>query len=352
MRLKRRAPVAAALLALVCLAAGAPAFAQSWAGRGRLQGTIKDEQGKPVEGATITLRKGTDRVDPKTDGPKPITTDKNGKWSILGLAQGTWGILIEKEGYVPSEGQAPVNEFGPAQPINVTLKVVPKEAIEAAQKQAEQSSATGQAKALLGQGNDLLAAAHAANPSDKAKLAQARTAYEQGMAKLDSAKLDKPEQQAAVAETKLSVLQAIAGIDVELGENDKAIARLKEILAAKPDDVAVTQLLINTLMTAGKDEEAKTYMAKLPAGAKVDANVTLNLGIDAYNKGDMDKAFNYFDQVVKDYPDHADAYYYRGLVLVNKGKNAQAKADLQKFLELAPNSPNAEMAKEFLKSIK
>src|SRR5262249_27149443 len=120
----RRASVAVALAVLVCLA-GAPALAQSWAGRGRLQGTIKDEQGNPIEGATITLRKGTDRVDPKTDGPKPITTDKKGKWSILGLAQGTWGILIEKEGFIPSEGQAPVNEFGAAQPINITLKVVP-----------------------------------------------------------------------------------------------------------------------------------------------------------------------------------------------------------------------------------
>ena len=348
---RRLAPLAVALVALVCLA-GSPAFGQSWAGRGRLQGTIKDEQGRPVEGAKITLRKGTERVDPATDGPKQITTDKNGKWAILGLAQGTWGILIEKEGYLASEGQAPVNEFGAAQPINITLKVVPKEAIEAAQKQAEQSTATGQAKALLTQGNDQLAAARASNPPDKAKLAAARTAYEEGLAKLEGAQLDKPEQQAAVAETKISVLQAIAGIDVELGDDEKAIARLKEVLAAKPDDVAVTQLLINVLTQAGKQEEAKTYMTKLPAGTKVDANVTLNMGIDAYNKGSMDKAFEYFDQVVKDYPDHADAYYYRGLVLVNKGKNAQAKADLQKFLELAPNSPNAEMAKEFLKSIK
>src|SRR4029078_12486961 len=106
----------------------------------------RDEQRNPVEGATITLRKGTDRVDTKADGPKPLLTDKNGKWSILGLAGGPWGILIEKQGYVPSEGQVKVDEFAIAQPLNIVLKVIPKEAIEQAQRQAEAESGLGQAK--------------------------------------------------------------------------------------------------------------------------------------------------------------------------------------------------------------
>ena len=96
MRRMRLVSVAASLLVLFALAvAAAPAQAQEWAGKGRLQGSLKDEQGKPVQGATITLRKGTDRVDPKADGPKPLATDSKGRWSILGLAGGPWGILIE-----------------------------------------------------------------------------------------------------------------------------------------------------------------------------------------------------------------------------------------------------------------
>ncbi len=350
MRRMRRANVAAALLALVCLAA-TPALAQSWAGRGRLQGTVKDEAGNPVEGVRITLRQGTGQVDAKADGPAQLTTDKHGKWSILGLAQGPWGVLLEKEGYIPSEGQVHVNEFGPAQPVNITLKVIPKEVIEEAQRKAEQESATGQARAALERGNQLLAEARTANPPDKGKLAEARTAYEEGMGKLASAKLDKPEQQAAVEQTRLSVLQSVAGIDYELGETDHAIARLKEVLAAKPDDTGVLQLLINILVQAGKEDEAKQYMAKLPQGTKMDADTVLNMGIKAFNEGSMDKAFEAFDQAVRENPDRADAYYYRALVFLNRGKSKEAKADLDKLLALDPDGPHAADAKAFLKDL-
>src|SRR5262245_21975847 len=45
------------------LLASVPAVAQEWAGRGRLQGEIKDEQGQPIDGALLTFRMGTGRVD-------------------------------------------------------------------------------------------------------------------------------------------------------------------------------------------------------------------------------------------------------------------------------------------------
>jgi len=347
----RLAPVAASVLALMLLS-GAALQAQAWAGRGRLQGTVKDEKGNPVEGATITLRKGTERVDAKNEGPAQITTDKKGKWAMLGLAQGPWGILIEKEGFLASEGQITVNEFGPAQPLNITLKVIPKEVIEQAQKQAESESATGQARAALQRGNELLAAAQASGTPDKAKLGEARAAYEEGLAKLEGAKLETDEQKTAVAQTRLSVMQTLAGIDYQLGEADKAATRLKEVVAAKPDDTGALQLLIDILVQAGKEEEAKQYVARLPAGAKMDPNTVLNMGIKAFNEGNMDKAFEAFDRAVKENPERADAYYYRGLVYLNRNKNAEAKADFEKLLALDPNTKYASEAKEFLKAIK
>ena len=352
--------VAASLLALVCLAS-APLSAQAWAGRGRAQGSVKDEAGKPVAGATVTLRKGDGPVDAKAPGPAPLTTDAKGKWSLLGLGGGAWGVLIEKEGFLTSEGTIQVSEFGPAPPTNVVLRVIPKEVIEEAQRKAAEESATGQAKTALERGNQLLNAARAGGQPDKAKLAEARAAYEEGMAKLAAAKLDDPDQEALIAETRVSVLRAIAGIDYELGETDKAVARLKDVLAAKPDDVEVTQLLISILVQAGREDEAKQYMAKLPAGAKMDANTVLNMGIKAFNEGNMDKAFEGFDRAVRENPERPDAYYYRALVLLNKTKNAEAKADLVKYLELCSTAQQAKLeaecrnvseAKEFLKELK
>jgi tetratricopeptide (TPR) repeat protein len=314
-------------LLVLAVTAGVPAWGQSWAGKGRLQGQVRDESGKPVEGARITLRIGSDQVDPKKDGPAAITTDKSGRWSILGLTSGAWGVLIEKEGYVPSEGRVQVNEFAVAQPIVTTLKVVPKEAIQ----KAEQQSAAGQAKAAIERGNTLLA---------QGKYADARASYQEGMGKLEDKNLHP------------AILRAIADSYYKEGKTDQAIETLKQSLALAPDDPVTLQLLVNLLVGAGKESEAQTYMAKLPQGTKLDANTLLNLGIKSFNEGKMDQALEQFDRVVKENPGNADAYYYRALVYLNKNKNAEAKADLQKLLELDPNSKYAKDAKEFLKDLK
>jgi tetratricopeptide (TPR) repeat protein len=314
------------LLAVLLVVTGVPGYGQSWAGKGRLQGQVKDEAGKPVEGARITLRNGNDTVDPKKDGPAILTTDKNGKWSILGLTSGGWGVLIEKPGYIPSEGRVSVNEFAVAQPLIVTLKVVPKEVIQ----KAEKESATGQAKGAIEKGNAFLA---------QEKYAEARAAYEEGMTKLEDKSLHP------------AILRAISESYFKEGKTDQSIEALKRALAIAPDDPVTLQLLVNILVGAGRETEAQTYMAKLPQGTKVDSNTLLNLGIKSFNSGKMDEALAQFDRVVTENPDLPDAYYYRALVHMNKSQNKEAKADLQKLLQLDPNSKYAKDAQEFLKSL-
>src|SRR4029077_13230461 len=237
--LPRSAKLVVFLMVLLAVA-GIPAWGQSWAGRGRLQGTVKDESGKPVQGATITLRKGTGGGDPKADGPKTIVTDKNGKWSILGLANGPWGILIQKEGLQDSEGQMNVEEFPirPVQPINIVLKAPAKAAVQ----QAEKQSATGQAKAALENGNALLA---------QGKYAEARAAYEEGMSKLEDKSLHP------------AIYRAIADSYFKEGKNDQAIDTLKKSLELAPDDPDTLKLIVTLLAASNREAEAKTYMARL-----------------------------------------------------------------------------------------
>jgi len=47
----------------------------------------------------------------------------------------------------------------------------------------------------------------------------------------------------------------------------------------------------------------------------------------------------------------AEAYYYRGLVFLNKGKTAEAKADFKKLLEIDPKNKFAKEAQDYLKSL-
>lgn len=324
------------LVALSLMAASVPVWGQSWAGKGRLQGQVKDESGKPVQGAKITLRKGTERVDPAVDGPAAITTDKNGKWSVLGLTSGPWGILIEKEGFMQSEGQVSVNEYAVAQPLVVTLKLPPKELLQQAQE-AQKDSPAAKAKAALESANGLLAAG---------KYAEARAAYQEGMTQLQA------QTEAQDPAVLLSIQRAIADTYYREKNIDQAVETLKQALNLAPDDPVTLQLLVNILVGAGREAEAQTYMAKLPQGTKVDANTLLNIGIQAFNDGKMDQALSQFNRVVQENPDLADAYYYRALVYLNQDKKAEAKADLEKLLQTDPNSKYAKDAKEFLKDLK
>jgi tetratricopeptide (TPR) repeat protein len=319
------------LLMIFLVAAGVPVWGQSWAGKGRLQGQVKDESGKPVEGATVILRSGTGQVDPKADGPKPLTTDKNGKWSTLGLTSGPWGVLIQKPGFMDSEGQVKVNEYAVAQPIVVTLKAPPKEVMQQAQQQNTQAA---EAKTALERGNALL---------QQGKYAEARAAYEEGMNKLSA------EERAPLQH---SVNLAVADSYYKEGKTDQAIDILKKSLAATPDDPDTLKLIVNLLAAAGREEEAKAYMAKLPQGTQIDPAISLNVGIKAFNAGKMDAALKEFNDVIANNPNLAEAYYYRAMVYLGKQQNAQAKADLQKLLQLDPDNKFAKDAKEFLKEIK
>jgi tetratricopeptide (TPR) repeat protein len=327
--LPRNAKLVVFVMVLLAVAA-IPVQAQSWAGRGRLQGQIKDEGGKPVEGAVITLRQGTGQVDPKVDGPKTVTTDKNGKWSILGLAGGPWGILIQKQGFLDSEGQVKVNEFAVAQPVNITLKVPSQQQVQQVQAQQKDSPAA-QAKASLESANALLA---------QGKYAEARAAYEAGMGKLEDKSLHP------------AIYRAIADSYYKEGKTDQAIDTLKKSLELTPDDPDTLKLIVTLLASTNREAEAKTYMAKLPQGTQMDPAIGLNLGIKAFNEGKMDAAMKEFNEVITTNPSLADAYYYRAMVYLNKQQNPQAKADLQKLLELEPNSKFAKDAKEFLKELK
>ncbi len=332
---RRCNPALLAAVLLCSLCSTLPLPAQDWRGRGRVQGQVTDQDGHPVEGATITLRHGNDPVKAEAPGPTPLKTDKKGHWSMLGLAHGTWGVLIEKDGYIPSEGRINVEEEGLVPPVNISLKPIPKE-----QAKEQTPSKGSQAMAAITDGNAALQAD---------KLVEAREAYEKALALLD------PPNQVPVLRAIASTWYRESGQaktkEDKAQKLEKSIAALKQALEIKPDDTESLQLIVNLLVGAGREAEAQTYMAKLPQGAKVDADTLINVGIKYYNQKQLDKALEQFNRVVAENPEMAEAYYYRGLVYLNQNKVPQAKADFKKLLEIDPKSKYANEAREYLKAL-
>ena len=107
------------VVACLVVTVTAPAFAQDWAGRGRASGTVKDEDGNPVVGAQVKVF-----LRSEENGPGPEQTDEKGRFNFGGLAGGVWTVLIDADGYKPSQGEMHVTQFGADVPMTCSRKVM------------------------------------------------------------------------------------------------------------------------------------------------------------------------------------------------------------------------------------
>ena len=312
---------ALSVAALLALSLSAPLEAQDWSGRGRLNGSVTDEAGKPIEGANIKLR----HEDVPENGPADLKTDKKGKWSYLGLLGGNWTVTVTAEGYVPSEGIVKVNEFQPNP--QVALKLRKASAMQAAPEEDPKMKAAQEA---IDKGDALL---------QEKKAAEALVEYQKALPLLEGA-------------NRRIILKRIATCQMVEGDDAAAIETLKSVLAEAPDDADSLRLIIDRLTVLKRDAEAAEYMAKLPQGASgVDPNTLLNMGINLYNENKIPEAMAKFEQVISVKPDWADGYYYRGLAYLVQGKNAEAKADFQTVLAKDPNHARAQECKDFIQEL-
>ena len=112
MRDARKLLTAIALGAALIVSA-LPAAAQT----GRVGGTIKDDKGQPIKGATVVAE------NPAASPPSfTATTDDRGRFSIIGLRSGTWKITASAPGFAPGGGNVPIRTIGaPNPPVDIVL---------------------------------------------------------------------------------------------------------------------------------------------------------------------------------------------------------------------------------------
>jgi tetratricopeptide (TPR) repeat protein len=312
-------PLATALLATLL---ALPAAAQDWSGKGRLAGTITDEAGKPVAGATIRLRH--EKI--PDEGPADLKTDKKGKWSYLGLLGGSWTVKVVAEGYAPSEGTVNVNEFAANPPLQLKLHQPTEQELAAVEdpKMKAASEAFDRGMALL----------------QERKAAEARAEFEKALPSFEGV-------------NRRIVLKKIAFCQDAEGNTAAAVETLKTVLAEAPDDVDTIQAIANYLVALKRDAEAAEYLAKLPQGATgADPNTILNMGINLFNENKSDEALAKFEQVISLKPDWGVGYYFRGRVFLVMNRLDEAKTDFRKYLELEPSGQYASECQEFLGSLK
>jgi tetratricopeptide (TPR) repeat protein len=103
------------LATVLATALGAvPAAAQIYSGR--IVGTIVDDKGEAVAGATVEAQ--------NRDATPPVrtaTTDEHGRFGVMGLRTGTWMVVVEAKGHEPSMLAIPVQAQRPGGPVTIPL---------------------------------------------------------------------------------------------------------------------------------------------------------------------------------------------------------------------------------------
>ena len=86
--------------ATLALALAAAASAQT---AGRITGTIKDPDGKPIKGATV--RATNEAVNARITS----TTDDKGRFAMIGVRTGRWVVVAEAPNFLPLQGTSDVS---------------------------------------------------------------------------------------------------------------------------------------------------------------------------------------------------------------------------------------------------
>jgi tetratricopeptide (TPR) repeat protein len=303
------------LAVVLSLAVADIGFAQAWRGMGRVAGKVVDaESGQPVEGVAVKAVLPT----AGNAGPSESKTNTKGEWAIGGVARGNWALDFVKEGYETRSISIAISEVSRIPPMTIELK-----------KAAPVVDPNAEIKAQLTKAGAMMNAK---------QYAEARAIYEGLVTKYPEVKQFRP---------------LIARTYYGEGNKEKAIEELRKALEADPENVEVRMLLGNTLVETGQAEEGRKLLEGVDATKVNDPAIYVNVGIELINKGQHGEAVGWFDKAIAQFPDAPDAYYYRGISNVSLGKPAEAKADLEKFVSLAPpDAPEVATARKLIEQMK
>jgi predicted Zn-dependent protease len=283
-------------------------FAQS-RGNARLNGRVVDEQGQPIADVAVKAQMvGQTEV-------RSGKSDKKGEWRVNGMADGQWQVELTKEGLDPLRVAVEVRNER-ATPLNVTMLKVAARVDPTVEINAELQRAAG-----LAQGG---------------KVPEARKIYEELLVKYPSVH----QLQGFIARTYA----------VE-GQIPKALEHVKIALEKDPTSVDLKLLHADLLIETGDKASARAILDAMDMTQVKDPFPFMNAAITLINEKKGAEAAASLTKLLVQFPNQAEIYYYRGRAHLSDGKMDEAKADLEKFVSLAPTAKETGDAKKILEQM-
>lgn len=299
-------------LAVLLTLSAAPALAQSI-----VRGKVVDAQGKPVEGATVTI----ESVD--TNRKAQTKTDKKGEFTQIGMQTGDYKVTASKDKVGTDTKPAHISQGRPTE-LNFALAAggpAPdnKEAL------AIRASAQAAVDALHAGNNDEAIAKF--NEVVEKVPTCSDCYYNMGVAYSNKKQYD----EAATAFNK----------SIEIKPSAEAYTGLANVYnAQKKFDLA-----------GQASAKAAELSSATPGGGGGNAEASYNQGVILFNSQKFAEAKTAFEAAVKADPNMALAHYQLGMTSLNLGQIPDAVTALQKYLELDPNGPKAAEVKAALPAL-
>jgi len=307
---------------------------------GNVRGKVQDEQGNPIEGARIRIE-GL-QVSRKYE----LETDSKGEYYHGGVnRQGTYRVIVEKEGFQSSyaEGVQPgQNRNEERGLVDFTLRRGQagrlafemtdeeiKRAEELAETAEERAAASEEIQGFMEQGLQLY---------NDGSYDQALVAFNQAL---------------VLDDQQPSLLANIGNSHAKLNQNDQAVAAYEKAIAISPEDATLFQNLGGIYASMGDTVKAQELYEKAVGLSKYgdpkDAAVNYyNMGVTFINSGQNEEAVDALTKALDADPSYAEAHYQMGITLLGTGDMEGSVKHLNHYLELAPDGPNAEVAKQLV----
>jgi tetratricopeptide (TPR) repeat protein len=360
------------VLVMLGLSAAPPVFAQESA---TVKGVCKDLQGNPiVDGMVLYVN--------QNNGQKyQIKTNKKGEYFSLGLTAGAYNITLYKNADDLKAGKElfHANNYTVVlgeNTLDFDLKKEQENALrgqgltpeQAKQRQEALEKQEREKTTVKGLNDKIVAANNAIKAGDfdgaiatLNEATQADATRDIIWAQLADAYRQSALKQTDPAEKSKRLQEAISGYQkaIELRQKTIETASKKD-----PEDNKRLAAYYNNLgEAAGKagkvDDALKAYTQAAQLNPEGAASYYYNAGAVLTNAGKVDDAIAAFDKSIAADPNKADAYYQKGVNMIGKATLQGDKMvappgtaeTFQKYLELQPAGPYADVAKQMLASI-
>jgi len=298
---------------------------QAGRGKGRLNGLVVDEEGKPVAGAKVVIQFTREK------GIQfESITNKKGEWAFLGLGSGLWIVTATAEGFMSSFKEVNVSQIEANPKLVITLKKI----------QPVQAGVEDKASLEL---LDRFAALFQERKYDEAieiieEFRQRNPEFYPALINLAECYREKGDYQ-----------QAIKNYELALELSKKGDVWSREVTAKSLAGIGECYL------RQGNLDQAQDFFKRAVDFSPDNEMVAYNVGEIYFSSQKMEEAIYYFNLAIKIKPKWSLPYYKLGLVYLNKADYELARGNFEKFLELEPDSDLAPTVKnilEYLQKIK